>query len=213
MMSAVGITLTCHWILLIMVQAGERLTIPDNCPIKLSNQIKSCWYDGTFPMITKTYLLDPKNRPEFFELIFKIEEMMNVSNLSNDGIITIEELKPKKQVQKKDLPKETNIWYHHTRYKFYQSRNNEEGILTFSGKILKYVRPGFKLEIKQETVQQVFHTHMGGDASNSWTLVEYVEGQETKQAFFAKSTGGVTAQLLGGGKELFNTVTSWFEDQ
>ena len=112
--------------------------------------------------------------------------------------------------KKSKIKREVNIWYSDYRYSMFNvNRDTTEGTIECNGDWIEYKSPKIHLKINRNSIKDVTHTSMGGDFSNSWTLVEYNENNKNKLAYFSKSSGGVMSQLFGGGKELFDMIKQW----
>lgn len=48
----------------LIVERGERLSIPNSCPNQFAILMKSCWED------------DPKKRPSFKKILMRLDEML-----------------------------------------------------------------------------------------------------------------------------------------
>ena len=53
----------------LIVERGERLSIPNSCPSQFAQLMKSCWED------------DPKKRPSFKRILTRLEDMLNDGKL------------------------------------------------------------------------------------------------------------------------------------
>jgi len=53
----------------LVVERGERLTIPSSCPEHFSKLMSSCWY------------MEPKKRPDFKSIIEALDNMLNDASL------------------------------------------------------------------------------------------------------------------------------------